>query len=1021
MNIFRNKGIKIIVLLLLTCLNHAIAQDYTVRTFTTDNGLANNDVNTMALDSTGYLWIGTSDGLSRFDGYDFKNYFHIPGDTTSLPYFSVLKLVTDRNNRLWMLTGNSRIFKYDRKTDSFKCFVDPDIINPADIIDIDADENGDLWIICREMIIKTDPVTGRKEAFRVVDRMNQPFILPNYRYDLAKTRDDNLYLAGRMNYEIALRESSNGKRYMEVVNSYSVESSFLSAPIDFNISFSFKFYMSASGNKWLISNIGLFFLDTVRNKFMEYRGEISQGEFTDKSTFKWSWRGEGLYSYNSQTGATRIIGPDICPMTKHIMAQGDDVIWISVMSKSGDPEGVKQIVFKDSFFRHYRTERAREPGAVFAITKDEDNNLWASVRGENHIVEFASDGSRTGTGYLSDELLRETGHIRSLLRTDNGIWIGYFQNLLLFYDFESNQFIQHKPSEFLFRTITEEKNGNLLIGTQNLSRYFPTTGESAILWKSDRRSVILSIFCSDDSLIWAGTSLGQLVKYNDKTKESELFLISGEGYHIVDICPGDSSIMWLATLGGGLSMFDVKTGKTKFYTTSSGLSNNMTYCLLKDRKGDIWISTNEGISRLNTKTFRFRTYGLNDGLVIKEFNSGASYIDPAGEFFLGGMGGIVSFNPDSLVEYETIKENIKILVNDFIVSGNRIALNESSNTCDTIILLKGQSNFQVKVGTTDFVNAENIQYRYKLDRIDRTWTETTPRNRNINYSNLNPGWYTLHIQASNRRGEWVTEKRIVIRIIPTFVQTMFFKITILLLISGFAITLILLYINQVKQREKKKRDRLKLDALRGQMNPHFIFNSLNSINYFIAKNDKLEANRYIADFSRLIRTHLSNLEKDWVPFEEELESIRYYLEIEHIRFGDKFDYCIESRDIENQSALMVFPGLIQPFIENAIWHGMRVLETRKGILKIKFEKTENQGIKCTIEDDGIGRTGSEKMMQSPRQHKPMGIAIVIERLKIINSLNKTCYRLMINDKYADRTETGTIVQIDIPTICELTG
>ena len=138
--------------------------------------------------------------------------------------------------------------------------------------------------------------------------------------------------------------------------------------------------------------------------------------------------------------------------------------------------------------------------------------------------------------------------------------------------------------------------------------------------------------------------------------------------------------------------------------------------------------------------------------------------------------------------------------------------------------------------------------------------------------------------------------------------------------------IIFVYIRQLKQKEKLKQDALKLQSLRGQMNPHFIFNSLNSINYFISNNDKLSANRYIADFSRLIRSILSNLGNDYIPFRSELDSIKDYLNIEHLRFGDKFDFELSVNKSNENSDFELFPGLVQPFIENAIWHGVRALD-----------------------------------------------------------------------------------------------
>ena len=217
----------------------------------------------------------------------------------------------------------------------------------------------------------------------------------------------------------------------------------------------------------------------------------------------------------------------------------------------------------------------------------------------------------------------------------------------------------------------------------------------------------------------------------------------------------------------------------------------------------------------------------------------------------------------------------------------------------------------------------------------------------------------------------------------------------------------------LRHREQQKRDALRQQALRGQMNPHFIFNAMNSINYFISNNDRRSANRYISDFSKLIRTVLNNMNEDYVRLSAELDSLEDYLEIEHLRFGDKFDYTLNIDPQIHPDALMVSPGFVQPFVENAIWHGMMALEGRKGTITVNVT-LKDKTILCTVEDDGVGRARSEAMKDRTLHGKSRGIALAMERLRIINSLHATSCRIEITDLYPDRRETGTRVFIEIP-------
>jgi hypothetical protein len=524
---------------------------------------------------------------------------------------------------------------------------------------------------------------------------------------------------------------------------------------------------------------------------------------------------------------------------------------------------------------------------------------------------------------------------------------------------------------------------------------------------------IYKIVIDDDGLIWAGSNRSSLVKIDTALKKSEVFILSKENYNIEDICIGDSDDLWLALLGGGVCNFNPGTGEKRFFTTSDGLSSNITYSLLKDKEGNIWVSTNAGISRINPQTGIIRIFGPAEGLNIVEFNSGASFAANNGEFLMGGMGGIVGFFPDRINREEAEKPQQKIIFTEIRTSGNLKPLRHSVSKTDTIILNKGENNITINFSSTDFIHSDKTNYRYALSKIDENWVERDSRNRNVSYSNLNPGWYNFQLQATDQGGVWSAEKELIIRVEPFFYQTLIFRIAVpvvfLLLIS----IVILMYIRQLKQRETQKQDALRLQSLQGQMNPHFIFNSLNSINYFISKNDQFSANKYIADFSRLIRSILYNFNSDFISIDREIDSLEEYLKIEHLRFGDKFDYRIEVDSGIAGGQHKVSPGLVQPFVENAIWHGVRGLDTRKGNVTVRYSM-EKGNLTCTVEDDGVGRKKAEAAKSRIDTKVSKGIFIVTERIKIINKLQKADHRIIISDLYPEKQETGTRVVIDIP-------
>lgn len=209
---------------------------------------------------------------------------------------------------------------------------------------------------------------------------------------------------------------------------------------------------------------------------------------------------------------------------------------------------------------------------------------------------------------------------------------------------------------------------------------------------------------------------------------------------------------------------------------------------------------------------------------------------------------------------------------------------------------------------------------------------------------------------------------------------------------------------------KRANQLLALKSLRGQMNPHFIFNALNSINQFISQNDERTANKYLSEFSRLMRLVLENSQEDFISLTKEEELISLYLKLEHYRFRDKFDYQIQVEDGINKEMIELPPMLIQPYIENAVWHGLRYRDT-KGSLVLSF-KMESEGMVVEIKDDGIGRKRSAELKtDNQKKHQSTGLKNIDQRLSIINKVYHTQYRVSIVD---GEEGDGTIVKIILP-------
>ncbi len=225
-------------------------------------------------------------------------------------------------------------------------------------------------------------------------------------------------------------------------------------------------------------------------------------------------------------------------------------------------------------------------------------------------------------------------------------------------------------------------------------------------------------------------------------------------------------------------------------------------------------------------------------------------------------------------------------------------------------------------------------------------------------------------------------------------------------------SLVFFYFLRKNIREKQRaHQKLMLKSLRTQMNPHFIFNALNSVNSFIAQNDEKAANKYLAEFSRLMRKVLDHSQKDFIPFEEEMELNELYLRLEHLRFRDQFEFTFENN--AHAPDLEVPPMLIQPFIENAVWHGLRYKEG-KGHLAVRVAQDDRQ-ITVTIEDDGIGRERSKAIKtDSQRRQKSAGLENVGKRIALINELYGKNYEISVSDADGAAGDVGTRVRVRVP-------
>lgn len=364
-------------------------------------------------------------------------------------------------------------------------------------------------------------------------------------------------------------------------------------------------------------------------------------------------------------------------------------------------------------------------------------------------------------------------------------------------------------------------------------------------------------------------------------------------------------------------------------------------------------------------------------------------------------------------EYLALKDlqhhtfSVKPALNTILVDGSTLYISSQDGGRISCTINHNHNSLTFSFSAQEFFLPERIEYAYQLKGIDNDWQYTNSFNRKITYNKLSPGKYTFMLRAQKIGGNWDSKPlEYIIEIKPAYWQTAWFKLLTLLLLITFIALFIRWRINSIKQKEKQnikhEKELLELEAkaLRSQMNPHFIFNSLNSIKSLINKNENEKAANYLTTFSKLIRTLFQNSDKREVSLYDELETCKLYTQIEKMRFGNKVDFRFEIDDTIDMKDIKVPALILQPFIENAIWHGLVPKESGG---KVVIAVNENKGaVECSIDDNGIGRELSKQYKSLyDATHESKGIGLIKSRLELDKKLNDREDNIEIIDKVND--------------------
>ena len=435
--------------------------------------------------------------------------------------------------------------------------------------------------------------------------------------------------------------------------------------------------------------------------------------------------------------------------------------------------------------------------------------------------------------------------------------------------------------------------------------------------------------------------------------------------------------------------------------------------IIRDKIDNYWIGSNVELLRYNPANESVEVFDESDNVQSNVY-SVAPIFNKAGMLFIGGRNGINYFHPEKI---KPARKNLQVSIMNVAVNQDDTSYYDRGKLQH---LRPGQNSIDITFVAPYYGNTSRLQYRYKLIGILEVWKNVGNTNV-IRFSSLPPGRYLFSVAASLNGTDWFASRETLsFNIAFPFYRQWWFILLGLLCLGCIAYSFIRRRIKTIRDRERIQRDyekriaEVEMHALRAQMNPHFMFNSLNSINNFILKNDPDNASGYLTKFSRLMRLILDNSRSEWIVLENELKALELYIQLEAVRFDDVFDYKINIDPGVDINSTYVPPMIIQPYVENAIWHGLLHRHKPGGRLTIRIWRDEDL-LHIQVEDNGVGRTEAARLKsKSATTHKSHGLKITAERMDIVNRIYNVDAKVDITDvQGSNGSPDGTRVSLTL--------
>ncbi|WAC13060.1 sensor histidine kinase [Dyadobacter pollutisoli] len=1025
-------AIQLLALLLIAC-NIGFAQlpNISFDHITDRDGLPSRTVECALEDTSGFMWFGTRKSLSRYDGYTFQRV----GNKW------VHGLAMDRAGTVYYSSGSERLVRVDALSRKERS-----IAGPAEggAFNTFVDSFGNVWFSDRDNINRYDPANGKTYVYRM---KKTTYIY--HKGSFAEDSHRNVWVLGmevglfqfdrkanRLVCKIGLDCPIKNEKYQfqmhrgfidkqdklwvaigQGILKYDIKTGQIKIYKRPNFSLLTVCEGTDEEGKrifWVGSESGLGVFRPETEQFHFFKNLIPQ-QYTvynivlsPRSGILWVCTSEGLLKYNPHNQFIK---------TNHIAAGQQPVN--AILNDKSDPTGqtfwmavAYQGLYKWNLatnqITHYKFPQYSELSEAKWLIQDKNNILWV---GCNQWQSW-----QDGKGDASDN------RFEGIFRFDPVAEKYLPMPFTLHHAFFSVPF-------YSLGIIDSKERFWLINHYESIHVFDPKNNREINLWSKEAHAEIfangnwvMDVFEDSRSHIWLTTYQG-IFHFDEPTRT---FRKTKTGTGLLKMTEGPDGNLWVVGWAGLIKLN--KEGEIlKTWSDKDGLYDLECHRVFVDIHNRVWIGTFDGLHLFDEKSNTFRRFTVNDGLLSNNTMMG---LCPTGDdkLLVGNVGGWNVLDMAALdrsqVAYNTHLTNVRVNNKDRMANWSKhVSLGPHENAVSF--------NFSA----LNYRKPNDNHYAYYLEGFEKNWIDAGQDHQAF-YTNLAAGDYVFHARSAGVNAGQELQVPFVIK--PAFYETRWFRLLMLLTVLGLVgyiyqnqlsyqtikakleLEELTLLQKEAKYNEEVAAYQLKLSetemaSLRSQMNPHFIFNCLNSIQFFTAQNDAEKASDYLTKFSRLIRLVLENSKSEQVSLENELETLRLYIEMEAMRFPGKLHYKIQMDEGIDAGLTQIPPLLLQPFVENAIWHGLMQKEAG-GTVRIALTQPGPDLLRVEITDDGIGRQkASDYKSKSATKSKSYGIKITADRIELINQLFQVQTSVQIMDLTDQQgLPAGTKVVLSIP-------